>query len=264
MVFVNSFQNDVISLLMLWLKSLTIELDVISCNFGYIQLEMYLSGFSANLLNNQIVKKYKLNYFKYDGSDEIDIESYITQNKINVQTSFTDNIYETNCISFVKLNEHQYVAESYFFKIIAMDCNNKSIVASSWQKIHFRNDHRLHLVYKSSNVQRFFETKIDVNQRKMEGIGLSDWVLALSNIEIFQYNFDEFDCKRVFHFIQHAQCVKDFTFHAFMDKKKTIDFMDFYVFVTDDTIGEGLSDTIYKTYIQNFRACVHLKLEIDM
>eukprot|EP01084_Bolivina_argentea_P215332 365567_1 len=199
--------NDIVKSLILWSQpNLTTEVNLISDCYS-IQLEIYLTGFISNLLNNESIKRYKMNYIEnVDYENEVQvtgIETFVTEHKASVKYAFTKCIYETNCISFIDLNVHflRHEKMHILFQIIAMD-NDSNIIAESQWKSFERNFHlMIYCEYEQKPVDDFFETEIDVH--KKGNINAQDWVLAISNMEIFKEIFDVFDCKKVFHFIQH-------------------------------------------------------------
>eukprot|EP01084_Bolivina_argentea_P181808 313947_1 len=198
------------------------EINIVKVIYGSIQLEIYLSGLIAKLLSNKTIKKYKINYIEHIGSklEQIGIDMFVTKNKVSAKNAFVNQIYETNCISFVELNTSTFFdltvePKIMFVQIIAMDSYGNIIDKSQWTKMEPYIDFTLPEHYETKQICHYFDKEVDVNKKC--NINKQDWVSAISNIEIFKKKFDEFDCKKIFHYIQN---IKDLSNVKHIQKKK--------------------------------------------
>eukprot|EP01084_Bolivina_argentea_P181807 313945_1 len=118
------------------------EINTVKVDYMSIQLEIYLSGLIAKLLSNKIIKKYKVNYFETSETklEGMSIGMFVTKNKASVNNVFSNNIYETNCISFMKLTlDYETILplddRTILFQIFAMDSDGNIIAQSQLKQI---------------------------------------------------------------------------------------------------------------------------------
>eukprot|EP01084_Bolivina_argentea_P181809 313948_1 len=232
------------------------EINTVKVDYMSIQLEIYLSGLIAKLLSNKIIKKYKVNYFETFESEleGMSIEMFVTENKAAVNNAFVNHIYETNCISFMKLTlDYETILplddRTILFQIFAMDSDGNIIAQSQLKKIEpkIQSGWSFSVSNQKENICSYFDNEIDVNKKL--NINLKDWVSAISNIEIFKRTFDEFDCKKMYHYIQNQKEIK----LNVQNGANTIDSDDFSdFFVGNYDIQHAKYETVYKTFLQMF------------
>ena len=176
---IENIPQDIIIDCVKWTK----EKPVISFNkwlndYNRLPLEIQLSQFAAKVITHNNISKYEVKCAAFRFNNQHHMKELKIINSIIIS-----QIYNLNCIAYVKKDDIQVSDMTFKVKVSAFDKKHRKICESKWKE--FMNPNpvlRAIEYYDDEKINKYFDANIDINNKGF--VDIDEWMIAMEKTKI--------------------------------------------------------------------------------